>query len=153
MNSNHFPDSKAYSGLHFFNESNSSLPVHSGTVAEIISLIEKNEACRFQLVEIVFVDKSKIKAVNREYLQRKYVTDVISFPYNSQNSDKELEGTLYCCAPRIREQAKEYDQPVEREFKRIIIHGLLHLVGYDDQSSPDKTKMRQREEFYLQGLA
>lgn len=152
MKDNSFPDSEEYSGLHFFNESTSSLPVRAETAEKIISLIEKSEDCHFQLVEIVFVNKPKIKDVNRDYLQREYVTDIISFPYNKPDSTHEPEGTLYCCAPRIFEQAEEFGQPAKREFRRIIIHGLLHLIGYDDQSKQAKEEMRRREDFYLQKL-
>lgn len=152
MNSDHFPDFREYTGHHFFNKTSSSLPVQASTADDIISLIESNEGCQFHFIEIIFVNEAQIKTINREYLQRKYVTDVITFPYNTQNTGQKVEGTLYCCAPRIYEQAKEYEQLAEREFKRVIIHGLLHLVGYDDQSERDRETMKKREAFYLQKL-
>jgi rRNA maturation RNase YbeY len=157
MNSSNFPDDSDYSGLHFFNKTASVLPVNIDTARRIASQIEKKEECRFHLIEIVFVDEHKIKALNREHLKRNYITDIITFRYDgdslNQQSNQQIEGTLYCCTPRIRGQAKEYSETTEAEFKRIIIHGLLHLIGYDDQSKTERKKMRQKENFYLQKLA
>jgi rRNA maturation RNase YbeY len=152
MSHNHFRDPGDYSGLYFFNESSSSLPVDSDIARKVISLIEKHEKCRFQLVEIVFVDETEIKEVNRSYLGREYSTDIITFSYHESFSNQRIEGTLYCCVPRIYEQAENYNQPAEEEFKRIIIHGLLHLIGYDDQSEASRKKMREREDFYLRKM-
>jgi rRNA maturation RNase YbeY len=141
-----------YTGIHLFNETSSPGPVTIDTAREIVSKIEENEACQFQMVEIIFVEEDKIKAVNREYLQREYVTDIITFSYHEGTSLQHVEGTLYCCAPRIFEQAETYEQTTEKEFKRIIIHGLLHLIGYDDQSEQGRTEMRRREDSYLRQL-
>jgi rRNA maturation RNase YbeY len=149
MNNNRPSQSGDYTGIHLFNETSCSLPVNIHTVREIVSGIEENESCHIQMAEIVFVDEDKIKAVNREYLQREYMTDIITFPYHDETSLQHVEGTLYCCATHIFEQAEDYDQSAEEEFKRIIIHGLLHLIGYDDQTKQSRRRMRRRENFYL----
>jgi rRNA maturation RNase YbeY len=139
-------------GVHLFNETSSPLPVNIDTAGKIVSKVEEYEPCHFRLVEIVFVDEEEIKAINRQYLRREYVTDIITFPYHEASVRKNIEGTLYCCAPRIYKQAENYDQSAKKEFKRVIIHGLLHLIGYDDQSEQDQKKMRRQEDFYLRKL-
>jgi rRNA maturation RNase YbeY len=146
------PENYGSSGLYLFNETSHSLPVDRTTIREIVNLIEENESYSFSLIETVFVDEDTIVALNQEYLNRNYVTDIITFRYDEQMANQGIEGTLYCCAPRIYEQAKAYKQPPEREFNRIIIHGLLHLTGYDDQYEEAQQKMRNREDFYLERL-
>ncbi len=152
MKPNKSASESQYAGLHFFNETSTSLQVDIATVQKIITLIENGEQCHFRMIEIIFVDEKAIISINKAYLERDYVTDIITFQYEEGASDGCIEGSLYCCAPRIREQAGDYAQPVETEFRRIIIHGLLHLAGYDDQCKANRKKMREREDFYLQKL-
>lgn len=149
---NNFPDHSNYSGIHLFNETKSPLPVAQKDLQQILDLIQSHEQCRFQWVEVAFVDESEIIQVNRAYLNHNYVTDVISFPYLVSQSSNAIEGTLYCCASQIRNQARENEEPPKKEFCRIIIHGLLHLCGYDDKTARDKQKMIEKENFYLNKL-
>jgi rRNA maturation RNase YbeY len=149
MKENKFLSHNAYSGLHLFNETQVDLPVNKKTLHLISSAIEKEENCTFHLIEVVFVDEAEIIRINKEHLQRNYVTDIISFRYDDAPDNNAIEGTLYCCAPRIIEQAKEHNENLKREFKRIVIHGMLHLVGYDDQSPESKSEMRKKEDFFL----
>ncbi len=105
------------------------------------------------MVEVVYVDEEGIIEINKKYLQRDYVTDIISFNYDEDEGKKNIEGTLYCCAPRIYEQSTEIGEKPETEFFRILIHGLLHLVGYDDQSDEERANMRTKENFYLRKIS
>ncbi|HYW36351.1 MAG TPA: rRNA maturation RNase YbeY [Balneolaceae bacterium] len=142
-----------YDGLYFYNETNTPVPVDASIVRQIISEISSQEDVSFYMVEVVFVDEETILELNRTHLQHDYVTDILTFRYDDENSRKHIETTLYCCAPRIREQASSYKQPVETEFRRVIIHGLLHLTGYNDVSEAAQKKMRKREDFYLDVLS
>lgn len=139
-------------GFEIFNPSEEHLPFENGEVSAIFRAIEQNEEITFQSVEIVFTDEDGIITINKTYLQREYVTDIISFRYDEQQNDQ-IEGTLYCCAPRIYEQSKEFDTDPGNEFLRIIIHGLLHLAGYDDQSPAEKQQMTQLEDYYLEKVS
>lgn len=139
------------------NPSRFEIPVNQATLEVILHLIEADEQVTFQLVELVYVDEEDIIEINKKYLERDYVTDIISFNYDDQNrptdsSKKRIEGTLYCCAPRIAEQSIEMDSDTELEFYRIFIHGLLHLVGYDDSSPDEKETMTRLENHYLEQL-
>lgn len=135
--------------VQLFNESGYSVPIDERFVRKCISEVARQEACSFSFIEVVYMDEGKIVDINKEYLDRNYVTDIITFRYDSHANNIGIEGTLFCCAQRISEQSQEYDQEEKTEFKRVLIHGLLHLAGYDDQSDEDKQKMRQRENFYL----
>jgi rRNA maturation RNase YbeY len=136
--------------IQLFNESGKEIPVDAGTFHKCIAEIERNESCSFSLLEVVYVDEPSIIDINKEYLDRDYVTDIITFRYDENSSNENIEGTLYCCAQRIYEQSSELNEDPETEFKRILIHGLLHLCGYDDQAPESKKEMTEKENFYLQ---
>lgn len=106
----------------------------------------------FAEVELVYVHEEEIVRVNREFLQRDYVTDIISFRYDESESNDEIEGSLVCCAPRITEQAGEFGQTEKEEFLRIFVHGMLHLIGYDDDTESKKNKMTELENYFLAKL-
>lgn len=135
--------------VQFYNESGRPVPVDERIARKCISEVARQDACSFNLVELVYVDEEKIREINHEHLGRDYVTDIITFRYDEEGNKIGIEGTLFCCARRISEQALEYEQEEETEFMRVLIHGLLHLAGYDDQSEEDRRQMREREDFYL----
>lgn len=136
--------------IQLFNETSSSLPISEGEVRQLTQIIARRENCAFRFLEIVFVEEEEIIRINKEHLERDYVTDIITFRYDEKEEDPAIEGTLFCCAPRIREQASTYNEPVKREFHRIVIHGLLHLAGYDDRSAATKRVMTEKEDAYLE---
>jgi len=144
--------SEANIEIEIFNQPGQPLPLSESDSQRIASAVMVHEKCAFRLVEIVYVDEKEIIRINKQYLDRDYVTDIISFRYDESTDNERIEVTLYCCAPRIREQSREFDEPVKREFFRILIHGLLHLVGYEDQPEEEKDKMRARENFYLKEI-
>jgi rRNA maturation RNase YbeY len=136
--------------LQIFNESSVNIPLELATAQQVLSLIEDQEEVSYNFVELVYVDEDEIIRINKEHLDRDYVTDIISFRYDEgPETTNEIEGTLFCCAPRIMEQAGEFNEPAEREFRRIFIHGLLHLIGYDDQTKEEKNEMTGLEHKYL----
>ena len=135
--------------IQLFNQTSCSLPVSEAQIRQIASVLSQHENCSFLLLEVVFVDEEEIVRINKEYLGHRYITDIITFRYDKKDYNSGIEGTLYCCAPRIKEQALEYDVPAENEFRRIVIHGLLHLIGYDDQSERAQRQMTEKEDFYL----
>lgn len=135
--------------LQVFNPSGFNLPVKEESLQTILVHIETEEETSFTLLEVVFVDEIEIVRINKQYLDRDYITDVISFRYDEKEDSQSIEGTLYCCAPRIAEQAREFGVDPQEEFCRIFIHGLLHLIGYDDQTDRDKEHMSRLEDHYL----
>ena len=136
--------------IQLFNESGKEIPIGLDSVYSFLSLLKKHESCSFSLLEVVFVDEDKIVEINKEYLDRDYITDIISFRYDERTSKDSVEGTLFCCTQRIYEQTQEYGTEAGLEFKRILIHGLLHLCGYEDYSPESQKEMTQKENFYLE---
>lgn len=135
--------------IQIFNQTSLSIPLEQSFYQDAAEQLSEKEECSFNFVEVVYVDEDKIIQINSEHLDRDYITDIITFRYDDSDHDEDIEGTMFCCAPRIIEQAKEFNESPEREFLRIFIHGLLHLAGYEDQSTDDKKKMTEKEEFYL----
>ncbi|TNE74096.1 rRNA maturation RNase YbeY [bacterium] len=134
------------------NESGIQVPITQEKVAACINVVSKGEQKEFSLVEVVYVDANQIVEINTQHLERTYVTDIITFDYTDDEEDG-IEGTLYCCAQRIEEQAVEFEENVNREFHRIVIHGLLHLCGYDDSTDVLKAEMTRLEDLYLEQIS
>ena len=140
-------DSKA--DILLFNEAGTRLPIDKNDLIRLASLIESKESVSYSFIECVFVDEDTIIEINKEHLDRNYVTDTISFNYDMDNQKNNVEGTLFFCAPRIKEQAIEFNQDPEKEFLRVVIHSMLHLIGYKDSEDSDKQMMTEKEDVYL----
>ena len=94
----------------------------------------------------LFCDDEHILQVNREYLGHDYYTDIITFDYCEGNR---LCGDLFISVDSVRENASVYGTEFADELNRVIVHGLLHLMGYDDHTEDDIATMRAKENYYL----
>lgn len=102
-------------------------------------------------ISLAFVDDETIHTLNKRYLDHDELTDVLSFPLSGPGA-KTLEGELVLGVGVAQRQAEERGHPVEAELALYVIHGLLHLCGYDDHDPQDAAQMRQRERHYLTTL-
>jgi rRNA maturation RNase YbeY len=84
--------------------------------------------------------------MNKQYLEHDYYTDVITFNYVENNI---ISGDLFISYERIKENAENYNTEIKRELIRVVFHGILHLVGYNDKTDAEKKIMREKEDFYL----
>jgi probable rRNA maturation factor len=98
------------------------------------------------LVFIVTTDEELLK-INREFLKRDYLTDVIAFNYSW---DKVVEGEIYVSYETVRENSRQYGVPLIEELVRVIIHGVLHLCGYDDSTEELQEIMRKKEDEWIE---
>ncbi|MCH8524628.1 MAG: rRNA maturation RNase YbeY [Balneolales bacterium] len=141
--------------IEIFNESSTDIPLKHEEYRAIMDSIQDGENVTFGFIEIVYVNEDEIVKVNQDHLGRDYITDIITFTYSSEDDEfnaldgTDIDGTIYMCAPRIIEQSKELNVSVKQEFKRIFIHGLLHLCGYDDNTDELKKVMTSKENAYL----
>ena len=87
-----------------------------------------------------------LKEMNMKFLKHNYFTDVISFNYNDQNN---LIGEVFISIDAVKRNAKNYKVSYRQELLRVIIHGELHICGYEDRNSVEKDNMRKREEYWL----
>ena len=100
-------------------------------------------------VSIVFTDGRYSRTINRKYLGRDYSTDVLAFPLEEGET---LEGELYVNIDKARQQAREYAVSLANELGRLVIHGMLHLTGYDDRTRRGAEAMRKKEDATLERL-
>jgi rRNA maturation RNase YbeY len=107
------------------------------------TLTLENRQCSY--IDFILCDDAYLLNINKEYLQHDYYTDIITFPLK----DDPIESNVFISIDRVRENAEFYKVDFEEELHRVIIHGVLHLIGYDDKSEDDKTKMRAKEDEYL----
>ena len=148
-------DSKNF---HLFNTTQLEFPVSKETINTLFEAFIQRHSCVIEFIEIVLVDETEIKRINREYLNKDYVTDIISFHYHdrSEYSDKlkipSLEGTMYCCLTRIIEQSAEFNVDIKTECLRIVVHGLLHILGFEDATQEQKKTMTLEEDAIIQQI-
>ncbi len=95
---------------------------------------------------IVLADDSTMRALNSRFLHRDRTTDVLSF---SMEDREGVMGETYVCVDRAYAQAEEYRVSVEEELGRLVIHGILHLLGYEDGKEPCAAMMKEKEELYF----
>ncbi len=115
------------------------IPLQKKEVAELISLVSEQEKANIGVVEVVFVGAEFIRELNVRFLGHNYETDVITFPINSD--DDPIEGEIYICIKVAREQAEEYNISYRDELINLVIHGMLHLIGYNDSKISSRKKM------------
>lgn len=96
-------------------------------------------------ISIVFCSDEYLLDINRRYLDHDYYTDIITFPF----SDQPLSADLYISVERVKENASDLGTEFADELARVIIHGILHLCGYQDSSPDEKRQMRKMENHYL----
>ncbi len=92
------------------------------------------------------VSREKIVEVNKRYLNHDYPTDIITFDYCSNNK---IAGEIFLCPDVIAENAKDLNIDLEEELYRVVVHGLLHLIGYEDKTREGKKTMRNKEDLAL----
>lgn len=97
----------------------------------------------------IFCDDEKILAVNQEFLQHDYYTDVITFDYTTRTR---VNGDIFISLDTVRTNAEQVEANYEHELLRIIIHGLLHLTGQADKTPETKAQMTAKEEKALKQL-
>jgi probable rRNA maturation factor len=97
-------------------------------------------------LSLVFTDDEYLLEVNKQYLNHDYFTDVITFDYSSF---PEVSGDVMISLDRVKDNALSLEQSFEREFYRVVFHGVLHLCGYKDKTKEDASVMRSKEDYYL----
>ncbi|MBQ9477057.1 MAG: rRNA maturation RNase YbeY [Bacteroidales bacterium] len=111
-----------------------------------LKTVAESEIRRLGDINVIFCSDHYILDVNMKYLQHDYFTDIITFDYCEGDR---LSGDLFISIDSVRENAIEYGTEFEEELHRVIVHGVLHLIGYDDHSKEEIAQMRAKEDYYL----
>ncbi len=97
-------------------------------------------------INIVLTSDNNVLELNNKYLSRNYLTDIITFDYSD---NQVIAGDLFISVTRVRENSEKFDVTFKKELKRVIVHGVLHLLGYGDRTQKEKSLMQQMEDRYL----
>jgi probable rRNA maturation factor len=119
-------------------------------VRQAVQVVLCGESVDSANVSVAIVDDAAIHLLNRKYLQHDYATDVLSFLLSAANEP--LEGEIIVSADTAAREAIQYAWGIMDELLLYVIHGTLHLVGYDDASEPERSTMRSKERAYLAAL-
>jgi rRNA maturation RNase YbeY len=97
-------------------------------------------------ISIIFCDDEYLRTINTQYLGHNYYTDIITFDYSSNN---QISGDLFVSTDRVIENAHKNNVTFIDELYRVIIHGVLHLCGFNDKSDEEKVEIRKKENYFL----
>ena len=106
------------------------------------------EGATLGAVSYIFCSDDYLHQMNVEYLDHDTLTDVITFPYN----DNPIEGDIFISINRVKDNAQDLNIAFNDELHRVMIHGVLHLCGYTDETDEQESEMRQKEDEYLKIL-
>ena len=115
-------------------------------VADWLQKVSVSEKKKLTEVSYIFCSDDYLLEMNRQYLNHDYFTDVITFDYCEGN---DVSGDVFISIERVSENAQTVGVPTIDELHRVMVHGLLHLLGYADKSDTDKQQMTSKEDFYL----
>jgi probable rRNA maturation factor len=133
--------------IHFFSEEvKFKLSGQKKSIAWLKAAIRK-EGGKVLSLNYIFCSDEYLKKINIEYLNHHTYTDIITFDYNP--SEKEIDGEIYISIDRVRENADSFKTRFQTELHRVMIHGVLHLLGFKDKSKSEKALMREKEDTYL----
>lgn len=100
-------------------------------------------------ISFVFCSDDYLLELNKKFLNHNTLTDIITFDYNEGNL---VNGEIFISVDRVKENAEKFECNFQEELNRVMIHGILHLVGYKDKTAGDKKKMREAENTQLRKL-
>jgi probable rRNA maturation factor len=132
----------------------SRIPVAKAAVAALVSDVIRAERGNVVALSITFVGEGDIRRLNRKHLGKNRATDVIAFSFGPPLS-RDIVGDIYICADVAREQARELGIPVSEEIRRLVIHGVLHVLGHDHPPGDERLRspMWRRQERHLKAFA
>ncbi len=119
----------------------------SANIMQWLQNVIKEEKHFLADLNYIFCTDDYLLNINRQYLQHDYYTDVITFDNSDQGP--QIEGDIFISIDRIQENAASLSVDTQQELQRVMVHGLLHLLGYKDKSEADQKIMRQKEDHYL----
>ncbi len=132
--------------IHFFTEEIDFRIQKPIKTKQWIKAVIKTEGHQLETLNYIFCSDEFLLAKNIEYLNHSTYTDIITFDTSDTES---IEGDIFISVDRIRDNAEKLNLPFEDELDRVIIHGVLHLIGYTDKGNAQKKLMREKEDSYL----
>ncbi len=135
------------SSISFFSEGTPFELPHQKVIKEWIAGIISREGKTLKHLNYIFCSDAHLLRINQQYLDHDYYTDIITF--DSSDSLDVIEGDIFISVDRVQDNAATIGHSFLDELNRVLAHGVLHLIGYDDTSPDSKIQMRQKEDSYL----
>jgi len=129
----------------FFSEEVDLPDIDQIKVAEWMQKAIAEEDSTYESINIVFCSDDFLLRLNKEHLAHDYYTDIITFQYKKEP----IEGELFISMDRVQENATERNIPFITELHRVMIHGVLHMIGYGDKTEEEQKLIRSKEDHYL----
>lgn len=133
--------------ISFFFEGIKRFAVNKTETGQWISRVAEHYRARIAQLRIILCSDEVLWEMNRNFLNHDTYTDIITFPFNEPGAP--IEGELYISMDRVKENAALAGVAVEDEWHRVIAHGVLHLMGYDDHTEEQRNRMREQEDYCL----
>ena len=130
----------------FFHKESVSFPLDTSLINNWIENAVSSLGYSLKNLSFVFCDDEYLKNINVKYLGHDYYTDVISFDYSTE---QELVGDVFISIERVKENAKKFKVSFNEELFRVIIHGVLHLCGFNDKTDKEIKEIRKQENHFL----
>ncbi len=134
--------------IHYYFEDVSFSKIMLPTKSSIIKFVKKKKKSIHD-VSFVFCSDAYLQRLNEKHLSHTDLTDVITFDYSQKNN---ISGDIIISYERVKENALTYHVNVKEELARVMIHGVLHLIGYNDKTKAEKKEMRRLENLYIKNL-
>ncbi len=131
--------------INFFNESGRK-KIQKKRIKDVLERVCAYFQKSDLVLNIVFVESRTIKQINKKFLKHHYITDVISFDLSEEGINL---GEIYICIDVAEHQAKEYRVSLTNELQRLAVHGLLHILGFDDDNNENREQMTKLENKFL----
>ena len=134
-------------GIRFFTEDSSVALKNKAKLRDWFINTAKAEGNSIKELNYIFCSDAYLLEMNQSYLNHDTYTDIITF--DNSETDDVLQGDIFISVERVHENAQTFGINEQDELHRVMIHGLLHLVGYGDKSKAEKAKMTEKENYYL----
>jgi rRNA maturation RNase YbeY len=133
--------------IRFFSEDIKLLLKNKAQLRDWFIATAKKEGANIKGLNYVFCSDTYLLEMNQSYLNHDTYTDIITF--DNSETEVEIQGDIFISVDRVRENAQTFGINEQDELHRVMIHGLLHLLGYGDKSKAEKAKMTEKENYYL----
>jgi rRNA maturation RNase YbeY len=110
-------------------------------------IANENKAC--DSINFIFTSDKFLLEINKKFLSHNYFTDIVTFNYCTNNL---ISGDIYISLETVKNNSIRFNVSIIEELYRVMVHGVLHLIGYDDSNELEKSIMREKEDFYLDRL-
>lgn len=140
---------KCCESIDFFWQDVKKITIQEEKIKKWIQQVINTEESTFGFINVIFCSDDYLLEMNKRYLNHDYYTDIITFDYNENDI---LNCDLFISLDSVNSNRKKFDIQFDVELNRVIVHGILHVIGYGDKTESEKKIMKKKENYYLEFL-